>query len=189
MLILACVRRSLHVNFLFRFFTFIPQVPPQLLCPFVGPSCPLSEQSWGIIPMNAPQPAQVGPRTVCVFAADAGIGRRTRREGQKPGKRELSSLGKPRDFHPGLPFPASLKAAKGANPAHMLGQEAGTSVPSSGGAEDQGGSGCPPRGGLEHWPAYVCLSPGPAEEAQRERPPERAMCPLPEAVRAGPCVL
>lgn len=85
--------------------------------------------------------------------------------------------------------PASLKAAKGANPAHMLGQEAGTSVPSSGGAEDQGGSGCPPRGGLEHWPAYVCLSPGPAEEAQRERPPERAMCPLPEAVRAGPCVL
>lgn len=49
--------------------------------------------------------AQVGPRTVCVFAADAGIGRRTRREGQKPGKRELSSLGKPRDFHPGLPLP------------------------------------------------------------------------------------
>lgn len=85
--------------------------------------------------------------------------------------------------------PASLKAAKGANPAHMLGQEAGTSVPSSGGAEDQRGSGCPPRGGLEHWPTYVCLSPGPAKEAQRERPPERAMCPLPEAVRAGPCVL
>lgn len=25
--------------------------------PFVDPSCPLSEHSWGIIPMKAPQPA------------------------------------------------------------------------------------------------------------------------------------
>lgn len=57
----------------------------------------------------------------------------------------------------------------------MRGQEAGTSVPSSGGAENQGGSGCPPHRELENWLECVCLGPGPAKKDQKEWPRKKAM--------------
>lgn len=41
----------------------------------------------------------------------------TREEGQQPGKRELSSLGKPRDFHPGCLLPRKREK----EPTHLSG--------------------------------------------------------------------
>lgn len=61
--------------------------------------------------------ALVGPRNVCVLAADAGIRSPTREEGQKPRKRELSSLGKPREFHPGFLLPWKQRK----EPTHLSG--------------------------------------------------------------------
>lgn len=62
--------------------------------------------------INTPQPGafqrEAGsgrPRHAFLLAVDARVRSRTRGEGQKPEKRELSSLGKPRDFHPGFLLP------------------------------------------------------------------------------------
>lgn len=101
-----------------------------------------------------------------------GLGARAERRGSC-GAERASLSGEAQRFPSRVS--ASLEAAKGANPPLRLGQEAGTSVPSPGGAENQGGNGCPPRGGPGSWLDLVCPSPGPARKGQKERPPNKAV--------------
>ena len=68
----------------------------------------------------------------------------------------------------------SLEAGKGANSPLRLKQEVRTSVLSLGGAENQGGNGCPPCGGPGSWLERVSLSPGPAKKDQKEWLPNKA---------------
>lgn len=111
-----------------------------------------------------------------------GLGAQPERRGRSLG-RERAFLSGEAQRVPSRVF-TSLEAAKGANPPLRLGQEARTSVPSSGGAEKQGGNGCPPCGGPGSWLERVCLSPGPAKKDQRSGCLRR-LRPLSEAVRAG----
>lgn len=92
----------------------------------------------------------------------------TREEGQKPGKRELSSLGKPRDFHPELLLPWK--------PSHLsgLGRKRGHLFPAQEGPRTKEETGVLLAGGPGSWLEGVCLHPGPAKRDQKEWPANKA---------------
>lgn len=195
MLMLRCIRCTVHVNFLFYFFTFILQVPVVpfsiIALSFAGPSHPLSEQSWGIIQTKA---------SICFQSTHRSLGPSKGKQGSRRAQKYWPIHGGCQDWEPNQRggaearkesaflsgeaqrFPsrvsASLEAAKGANPAHRLGKEARTSVPSSGGAENQGGNECPPCRGPGSWLQRMCLSSGPAKKDQKEWPPNKATSPF-----------
>lgn len=139
-------------------------------------SHPLPEQSGESFRLrytssiNIPQPetfqGKTALRNVCLLAANS--------PNEEPGQGEGAEAREGRAFLSGEAqrFPsrvsASLEAAKGANPPLRLRQEARTSVRSSGGAENQGGSGCPPCRGSGSWLEGVCLQPDAAKKDQDE---------------------
>lgn len=118
--------------------------------------------------------ARVGPRGVADSQRIPGSGADQR---GGAGARERAFLSGEAQRFPSR-ISASLEAAKGANPAPRLRQEARTSVPSSGGAGSRAGSGCPPGGGPGGWLQRVRQSPGPAKKEQKEWPPTRAVSPF-----------
>lgn len=134
-LFLACIIYawcSVNVNFLFHVCTWTAQVPqclpPQLLCPFLVPSHPLSEQSFRILqtkarpcvqsthPNPGPSRGEAGLREG-PLVADAGLGAPPERRGRSQGRERFPPWGSPEISIQGFYFPGGSQRSQSTSQA------------------------------------------------------------------------